>query len=231
MMKFFLLLPFCVSFANPGNRTTPLDYEPEWRSFTRERENKRTRDECNFDQLLNAQINKELTASYFYYSLGQKFKFYTNVRPNLATLFEERAAEEREHAEKLVKFQLERGVVPQFFDVKFQAGKIHENISMLESLKISLAMEIILTDELKTLLKIAEDGCETCQASEDVLINSHCQAPHIAEIISSDYLPDQMKDIYQLRGLIKTLSDMVENAPRYLQLQHEMFFDKHILSQ
>jgi hypothetical protein len=80
-------------------------------------------------------------------------------------------------------------------------------------------------------LKTAEDGCETCPANEDVLINSHCQAPHIAEIISSDYLPDQMKDINQLRGLITTLSDMVENAPRYLQLQHEMFFDKHILSQ
>ena len=110
----------------------------------------RTRDECNFDQLLNAQINKELTASYFYYSLGQKFKFYTNVRPNLAKFFEERAAEEREHGEKLVNFQLERGVVPQFFDIKFQTGKIHDNISMLESLKISLAMEIILTDELKT---------------------------------------------------------------------------------
>lgn len=110
----------------------------------------RTRDKCNFDELLNAQINKELTASYFYYSLGQKFKFYTNVRPNLAKLFEERAAEERGHAEKLVNFQLERGVVPQFFDIKYQAGKIHDNISMLESLKISLAMEIILTDELKT---------------------------------------------------------------------------------
>jgi len=191
----------------------------------------RTRDKCNFDELLNAQINKELTASYFYYSLGQKFKFYTNVRPNLAKLFEERAAEERGHAEKLVNFQLERGVVPQFFDIKYQAGKIHDNISMLESLKISLAMEIILTDELKTLLKTAEDGCETCPANEDVLINSHCQAPHIAEIISSDYLPDQMKDINQLRGLITTLSDMVENAPRYLQLQHEMFFDKHIISQ
>ena len=115
---------------------------------------------------------------------------------------------------------------------------------MLESLKISLAMEIVLTDELKKvnylvpnsnlhfkLLKTAEDGCETCPKTNDDLINSQCQAPHIAEIISSDYLPDQMKDINQLRGLIKTLSDMVEDAPRYLQVQHEMFFDKHILSQ
>ncbi|CAG5085679.1 Oidioi.mRNA.OKI2018_I69.PAR.g10963.t1.cds [Oikopleura dioica] len=220
-----------VVFANPENRTNHLDYEAEWGSQTRARESQRTRDECNFDQLLNAQINKEFTASYFYYSLAQKFKFHTNRRPNLAHFFEDRATEERGHGEKLVNFQLERGVVAEFYDIKFQTAKIHDDISMLESLKISLAMEIILTDELKTLLKIAEDGCGTCKNTDDVLINSHCQAPHIAEIISSEYLPDQMKDINHLKGLIKTLSDMVEDAPRYLQLQHEMFFDKHILSQ
>ena len=78
---------------------------------------------CNYETLINEQIKRELEAANFYYALHFKFLVSTLMkrtqkdkiqsqstnRPKLAEMLLDRAAEEREHAGVLAKFQVERG--------------------------------------------------------------------------------------------------------------------------
>ena len=52
------------------------------------------------------------------------------------------------------------------------------------------------------ILHLAEDGCSFCAESKDTLINSKCQAPHIADLITGQFLPEQYKDIHELKGIM-----------------------------
>jgi len=64
---------------------------------------------CNYENLINEQIKRELEASNFYFALHFKFLSQSNHRPNFAKLLKERTEEEKEHASVLAKFQVERG--------------------------------------------------------------------------------------------------------------------------
>lgn len=67
-------------------------------------------------------------------------------------------------------------------------------------------------------------GRATCDAEK-----TWCQAPHIADLITSTFLPEQYKDIHELRQLRGMLAPMVENADNAQRVFHELFFDSKLL--
>ena len=66
-------------------------------------------DDCGYATEINDRIKRKLNASLFYQSLQYHFSSQDLNRPNFAKMLAARANEEREHAEVLAKFQLERG--------------------------------------------------------------------------------------------------------------------------
>ncbi|KAF6032221.1 FTH1 [Bugula neritina] len=58
---------------------------------------------------VNKQINLELYASYTYHSMATHFDRDDIALDNFAEYFRKASVEEREHAEKLMKFQNQRG--------------------------------------------------------------------------------------------------------------------------
>ena len=65
--------------------------------------------QCDYEKLINEQINRELEASNYYYALQFKFGHQSNSRPNFYKMLASRADEEKDHANLLAEFQLSRG--------------------------------------------------------------------------------------------------------------------------
>merc|ERR1711937_226708 len=53
-------------------------------------------------------------------------------------------------------------------------------------------------------------------------INSKCQAPHIADLITGQFLPEQYKDIHELQGLITNLEQMTQGVPQAQRVFNEI---------
>jgi len=187
--------------------------------------------------LLNDQINRELTASQFYYQLSHYFQKTDNARPNFAKFWAEKAAEERDHADILAKFQTERG-----FDLKFYPIQVDNvELTMLNAYEKAIEKETEITENLNKILKVAEDGCGSNACSdekEDVLTSSNCKAPHLADLLSGTFLPEQYQDIHALSKKMKQLGAMMSKSFRSTgqarkrtpeDIHNELFFDEHLL--
>ena len=67
--------------------------------------------------LINKQINMEFYASYVYMSMFTYFDRDDVAYPGLAAFFKKSSDEEREHGEKLIKYQNKRGGTVVFKDI------------------------------------------------------------------------------------------------------------------
>ena len=67
---------------------------------------------------INRQINMELYASYVYQSMSMYFDRDDVALPGFSKLFKKNSDEEREHAEKFMKYQNQRGGRVVFRDVQ-----------------------------------------------------------------------------------------------------------------
>uniref|UniRef100_A0A667XHL4 Ferritin n=1 Tax=Myripristis murdjan TaxID=586833 RepID=A0A667XHL4_9TELE len=72
---------------------------------------------------INRQINLELYASYVYLSMAYYFERDDQALPNFAKFFHNQSHEEREHAEKLMKLQNQRGGRIFLQDIRFNLGR------------------------------------------------------------------------------------------------------------
>ncbi|XP_065179533.1 soma ferritin-like [Sycon ciliatum] len=63
----------------------------------------------NCEAGINAQINKELGAMYAYMAMANHFSRDDIALSNIASFFKDSAQEEKEHAEKLMEYQVKRG--------------------------------------------------------------------------------------------------------------------------
>lgn len=185
---------------------------------------------CDFTKLLNDQINDELFASQFYFQMSYKFKQHAMSRPNFAKMLSEMSAEETEHAKMFADFQTERGAKLEFMPITVSTLSLE---SMLDVLDAAIQMEIGLSKKLVKILNVAENGCDEAAhcatETDDVLINDNCQAPHLADLITGQFLPGQYKDIHHLRSLRKSLADMTEGVTKAERIHNELFFDKELL--
>ncbi|CAK6973393.1 ferritin%2C heavy polypeptide 1a [Scomber scombrus] len=156
---------------------------------------------------INRQINLELYASYVYMSMAYYFDRDDQALNNFAKFFRHQSSEEREHAEKLMKVQNQRG--GRIFLQDIRKPERDEWGSGVEALECALQLEKSVNQSLLDMHKLCSDHND----------------PHLCDFIETHYLDEQVKSI-------KELADWVTNLRRMGAPQNgmaEYLFDKHTL--
>jgi len=141
------------------------------------------------ENAINQQINMELTASYVYLSMASYFTRHDVALPNIAKYFQEQSHEERDHAEKLINYQIKRGGSVIYSDVK--APEIQDWGSALNAFQSALTLEKKVNESLLNLHSI-------CSRNND----AQC-----CDFLETHYLEEQVNSI-------KELADHVTNLKR-----------------
>ncbi|XP_035313716.1 LOW QUALITY PROTEIN: ferritin heavy chain-like [Cricetulus griseus] len=155
---------------------------------------------------INHQINLELYASYVYLSMSCYFDRNNVALKNFAKYFLHQSHEEREHAEKLMKLQNQRGGRIFLQDIKKPDRDDWE--SGLSAMDCALHLEKSVNQSLLELHKLGTDKND----------------PHLCDFIETHYLNEQMKSIKELGGHVTNLRKM--GAPTVMA---EYLFNKHTL--
>lgn len=156
---------------------------------------------------VNRMINMEMYASYTYQSMAFYFSRDDVALLGFANFFKENSVEEREHAEKLMAFQNNRGGRIFLQDVK--KPERDEWGTGLEALEAALQLEKTVNQALLDLHKISSEHGD----------------PHMNDFLESHYLNEQVE-------AIKKLGDYVSNLRRMSTPTNgmaEYLFDKHTL--
>jgi len=138
---------------------------------------------------INNQINMELTASYVYLSMASYFSRHDVALPNIAKYFREQSMDEREHAQKLIDYQMMRGGNLVLSDIK--APEITDWGSALNAFQSALTLEKKVNESLLNLHAI-------CGNNND---------PQCCDFLETHYLEEQVKSI-------KEIGDHVTNLKR-----------------
>ncbi|CAG5131492.1 unnamed protein product [Candidula unifasciata] len=154
---------------------------------------------------VNRQINMELYASYCYLSMSYYFDRDDVALPGFAKFFKKSSDEEREHAEKLMKYQNKRGGRIVLQDVK--KPECDEWGSGLEAMQVALQLEKSVNQSLLDLHKL-------CTSHEDA---------QMADFLETEYLEEQVKSI-------KEIGDHITNLKRVGTGLGEYLYDKESLS-
>ncbi|KAM9622943.1 ferritin heavy chain-like [Trichechus inunguis] len=155
----------------------------------------------------NRQINLELHASYVYLSMSYYFARDDVALKNFAKYFLLHSHKEREHAEKLMKLQNQRGGRIVLHDIKKSDCDDWE--SRLNAMECALQLEKSINQSLLELHKLATDK----------------NNPHLCDFIETHYLHEQVKSIKELGDYVTNLRKMGAPASGLA----EYLFDKHTL--
>ena len=154
---------------------------------------------------LNKQINLELHASYNYTAMSMYFDRDDVALHGFAKFFKKLSDEEREHAEKLMKYQNRRGGRIVFQDVAKPARDSWG--TGLEAMQRALEMEKNVNQALLDLHKLAS-------ANGD---------PQMTDFLESGFLEEQVESIKQLGGHVTNLKRVGSGLGEYM-------FDKETLA-
>jgi len=154
---------------------------------------------------VNKQINMELYACYVYQAMSFHFDRDDVALANFAAYFKKASDEEREHAERLMKFQNQRGGRIVLKDIK--APEKNEWSSGLDAMKDALELEKRVNQSLLDLHKIA-DGHGDAQ---------------MCDFLETHYLTEQVEASNELAKHIANLKRVGPNIGEYQ-------FDKFSLS-
>jgi len=153
---------------------------------------------------INMQINMELYASYVYHSMATYFDRDDVALKGFSKFFRHQSEEEREHAEKLMKYQNMRGG-----RVVLQAIQKPENDEWgtgLEAMQASLALERKVNEALLKLHGTADTNND----------------PQMMDFLEGEYLKEQVESI-------KCIADHVTNLKRVGPGLGEYIYDKESL--
>jgi ferritin heavy chain len=139
------------------------------------------------EKVINDQINMELTASYVYQSMAFYFDRDDVALLGFQKFFKHNSEEEREHAEKLMKYVNKRGGRVVLQDVKKPARD--EWGTGLEALEAALDLEKRVNQSLLNLHGVAS-------AQNDA---------HLTNFLEEEFLDEQVEAIKQLGDLITRL--------------------------
>jgi len=147
---------------------------------------------------INRQINMELYASYTYQSMYFFFDRDDVALPGFAKFFKESSDEEREHAEKLMKYQNTRGGRIVLQDIK--KPERDEWGTGLEAMQVALQLEKSVNQSLLDLHKVA-DGHSDAQ---------------LCDFLESNYLEEQVTAIKDIGNHITQLKRVGPGMGEYL---------------
>lgn len=154
---------------------------------------------------VNRQVNMELYASYCYQSMSFYFDRDDVALPGFAKFFKKMSDEEREHAEKLMKFQNKRGGRVVLQDIK--KPDRDEWGTGLDAMQVALGLEKSVNQALLDLHQVAD---------------SHKDA-QMTDFLEGQYLQEQVDSI-------KEIGDMITNLKRVGTGLGEYMFDKNLSS-
>ena len=155
---------------------------------------------------LNEQINMELTASYAYQSMSFYFDRDDVALPGFSQYYHKQSEEEREHAEKLMKYLNKRGGRIVLKDVAKPTQDEWGN--GLKSLETALDMEKKVNASLLALHKVASEHND----------------PHLTNYLEEEFLDEKVESIKKFGDLITKLK---RAGPEGLG---EYLFDKDLSS-
>nr|AFM88928.1 Ferritin heavy chain, oocyte isoform [Callorhinchus milii] len=158
---------------------------------------------------VSRQINLELYASYVYLTMSYYFDRDDIALKNFAKFFQEQSHEEREHAERLMKLQNQRGGRVLLQDVKKPDRDEWGN--GLVAMECSLELEKSVNQSLLELHKLATERND----------------PHLCDFLETHFLDEQVKSIKQLGDYVTNLRRL--GAPE--NGMAEYLFDKHTLGE
>uniref|UniRef100_A0A8C4NAK5 Ferritin n=1 Tax=Eptatretus burgeri TaxID=7764 RepID=A0A8C4NAK5_EPTBU len=138
---------------------------------------------------VNRQINMELHASYVYLSMSYYFSRDDVALDHFAKFFKEQSHEEREHAEKFMSYQNQRGGRILLKDIKKPEKDDWTN--GLVAMQLALQLELNVNQSLLDLHGIAADKKD----------------PQMCEFLEREFLDEQVQ-------AIKKLGDFVTNLKR-----------------
>jgi len=154
---------------------------------------------------VNRQINMELYASYCYQSMSFYFDRDDVALKGFSSYFKNMSDEEREHAEKLMKFQNMRGGRVVMQDIK--KPDRDEWGTGLDAMQVALSLEKSVNQALLDLHAVA-DGHKDAQ---------------MTDFIEGEYLQEQVRSI-------KEIGDHITNLKRVGSGLGEWEFDKKLSS-
>jgi len=153
------------------------------------------------EALVNKQINMELYASYVYQSMAYHFDRDDIALKGFHDYFKKESGEEREHAEKFMKYQNSRGGRIVLQDIKAPAIEWDSHVNALED---ALALEKKVTESLYAMHACAGDNNDA----------------HLADFLEEHFLDEQVEAIKKLGELITNAKRCGEGLGVY-QFDHE----------
>ncbi|KAK3135947.1 hypothetical protein QOZ80_5BG0425670 [Eleusine coracana subsp. coracana] len=146
-------------------------------------------DQC--EAAINEQINVEFNASYAYHSLFAYFDRDNVALKGFAKFFKESSDEEREHAEKLMKYQNKRGgrVRLQSIVTPLTEFDHPEKGDALYAMELALALEKLVNEKLHNLHSVG----------------TKCNDPQLIDFIESEFLPEQVDSIKKISEYVAQL--------------------------
>lgn len=165
-------------------------------------------DEC--EAAINEQINVEFNASYAYHSLFAYFDRDNVALKGFAKFFKESSDEERDHAEKLIKYQNMRGgrVRLQSIVTPLTEFDHPEKGDALYAMELALALEKLVNEKLHNLHSVA----------------SRCNDPQLTDFVESEFLEEQVE-------AIKKISEYVAQLRRVGKGHGVWHFDQKLLEE
>jgi ferritin heavy chain len=154
---------------------------------------------------INRQINMELRASYVYQSMAFYFDRDDVALPGFHKFFKHNSDEEREHAEKFMKYLNKRGGRVFYNDI--QKPKNDTWGTGLEALQQALNLEKEVNQSLLDLHGLASSKTD----------------PHFCDFLESEFLDEQV-------SASKELGDMITQLKRAGPGLGEFMFDKELQS-
>lgn len=153
------------------------------------------------EEAINNQINMELHASYTYLALAYQFSRHDVALKGFHEFFLKNSYEEREHAEKLMKYLNERGGTIKLSPIQPPAR--FDFVTGLEAMQAALQLERDVNESLLNMHGLA----------------SKLSDPHLTDFIEEQFLDEQVQSI-------KNLGDIITNLKRCGPGLGEFQFDK-----
>ncbi|KAJ8426075.1 hypothetical protein Cgig2_021035 [Carnegiea gigantea] len=146
-------------------------------------------DEC--EAAINEQINVEYNVSYVYHAMFAYFDRDNVALRGLAKFFRESSEEEREHAEKLMKYQNKRGGKVKLQSIVMPLSEFDhaEKGDALYAMELALSLEKLTNEKLLNLHQVAEKN-------NDV---------QLQEFVEAEFLSEQVEAIKKISEYVAQL--------------------------
>ncbi|KAE9600857.1 hypothetical protein Lal_00011241 [Lupinus albus] len=140
---------------------------------------------------INEQINVEYNVSYVYHSLFAYFDRDNIAFKGLAKFFKESSEEEREHAEKFIKYQNIRGGRVILHSITSPPSEFAhaEKGDALYAMELALSLEKLVNEKLLNLHSVADRNND----------------PQLADFIESEFLKEQVEAIKKIAEYVAQL--------------------------